>query len=291
MVNGIKSIIEDLKNNIKKEDVEKNIEFTINLLDSDVLPALAELSTIKVSKIQSNKTIASFGKMCGLRGNANSIFQGLHDFFKEATEVLHSIDVLVDKKFPSIVTEATVTGFTGSIIKIVTDLSSMSNFILDFVNYALAEDGAGKSTRIQVERVKNGMATFMDLFKAYNGSLKSIEKDLPNVSNEILNFDQPNLSMINILLGKTGKMIKLPVTSGFIGNPIYHIRMWMMDRDIEKYEANKDRKRTLELKVLALNMDKSADGVDLNKVNKQIEYYEEKIQDLEYKISKFESNR
>lgn len=289
MVNGIKSILEDLKNNIKKEDVEKNIEFTIQLLDNDVIPALQELSNTKVKGVLGNKTITSFGKMCGLKGTVNSIFSSLHDFFKQAGTTLHTIDTLVDRKFPTIITEATVTGMTGSVVKIVTDLSSMSIFILDFVNYALADDGVGKPTRLQVERVKNGMGTFMELFKVYNNNLETIEKELPNASNEILNFDQPNLGMLNILLSKTGKLIKLPVTNGFVGNPIYHIRMWMMDREIEKYEADKDRKRLLELKVLALNMDKEADGVDLNKINKQIEYYEDKIQDLEYKISKFES--
>ena len=291
MVNGIKSIIEDLKNNIKKEDIEKNIEFTSKLIKNEIIPSLDLLINSNNKALSNNTTIANFGRMCNLRGNTQSIMKSYKEFYLEVDEFLDFLDSFVDKKFPSIVTEATVTGLTGSIVKLVSDLSAMSNYILDFLNYALsieANDGS-KLSRIQIERIKTGMSTYMVLYKNYTGSLKKIEQELPNVSNEILNFDQPNLGMLNVFLNKTGKIIKLPTSNGFVGNPFYHIRLWMMDREIEKFEADKERKRLLELKVLALNMDKEVDGVDLNKINKQIEYYEEKIQDLEYKISKFQS--
>lgn len=287
MVNGIKSILEVLKNNIKKDDVLKNIDFTVKLIDDDILPTLEGLKNSKIKAIQNNKMINSLGKMCNIRGNA---IEGLYEFFKAARNNMFWMIAFVDKKFPTIVTEATVTGMTGVTIKVVTDVTSMASFILDFLNFAISsESNSGKMTRVQIERIKSGMGTFMELFKVYNNTFPIIEKELPNVSNEILNFDQPNLGMLNILLAKTGKVIKIPTSHGFVGNPIYHIRLWMMDREIEKYEADKDRKKLLELKVLGLQMDKEADGVDKNKINKQIDYYEEKIQDLEYKISKFES--
>ena len=287
MVNGIKSILDVLKHNIKKDDIFKNMDFTTKLIVDDIIPTLESLSKSKLKAIHNNKMIVSLGKMCNIRGNA---IEGFLDFFKQARDMMYFLVRFVDTKFPTIVTEATVTGQSGVVIKVVTDVSSMATYVLDFLNFALSmESDSGKMSKVQIERVKSGMGVFMELFKVYNNSFKIIEKELPNVSTEILNFDQPNLGMLNILLAKTGKLIKIPTSHGFVGNPIYHIRLWMMDREIEKYEANKDKKRLLEMKVLGLNMDKEADGVDKNKINKQIEYYEEKIQDLEYKIAKFES--
>ena len=62
--------------------------------------------------------------------------------------------------------------------------------------------------------------------------------------------------------------------------------MWLIDRDIAKLEALKDKKRLIELRIMELKIEeKSGEDGDLSK---QIEYYEDKLANIEYKIEKLE---
>jgi len=70
------------------------------------------------------------------------------------------------------------------------------------------------------------------------------------------------------------------IAKRFIGNPIYHIRLFLIDIDLLKLERLKEKKRLLELRLLELQ------GKNDPKIKKQIEYYEDKLNKLELKIEK-----
>ena len=75
------------------------------------------------------------------------------------------------------------------------------------------------------------------------------------------------------------------IVASFIGNPIYHLRILLVDLQMLRLETLKERKRILELKVLELKQKETTGKVD-PKLKQQIQYYEEKIQKVNMKIDK-----
>lgn len=70
------------------------------------------------------------------------------------------------------------------------------------------------------------------------------------------------------------------IAKSFIGNPIYHLRMMMVDFEVMKFEGLKEKRRLLELKIIELKNR----GVDNPKIKKQVNYYEDKLNKLNLKI-------
>jgi len=68
----------------------------------------------------------------------------------------------------------------------------------------------------------------------------------------------------------------------FIGNPIYHIRLLLVDIDELRLESYNNEVRLLELRILEL---KSKD-TDKSEIRKAIKYYEDKVTSLRLKIEK-----
>ena len=75
------------------------------------------------------------------------------------------------------------------------------------------------------------------------------------------------------------------IISTFIGNPIYHLRLLLVDLQMLRLETLKERKRILELKVLELKQKETTGKVD-PKLKQQIQYYEDKIKKVNMKIDK-----
>jgi hypothetical protein len=71
-------------------------------------------------------------------------------------------------------------------------------------------------------------------------------------------------------------------TVGFVGNPIFHIRIFLTDLEVNRLERLKDEKRLLELKIAELKA--KQDGSDDPKIRQQIAYYENKLKRIDEKI-------
>jgi len=69
------------------------------------------------------------------------------------------------------------------------------------------------------------------------------------------------------------------VTKNFIGNPIYHLHLFIVDIQVLRLERLKDEKSLLELRILELRQE-DTDG----KLKQQIAYYENKLNKLDMKI-------
>lgn len=80
-----------------------------------------------------------------------------------------------------------------------------------------------------------------------------------------------------------------PMSMGFLPpklNPIYHIGMKVAEYQAARYERNTEEKRSLEFRLLALK--DARDGNSNPRLEQEIEYTENRIKKINYKISKFE---
>lgn len=271
----------------KKNNVLVLSQSCMDNINKFVLPGIESIIS-SVDNIPNNTKLTQLGVDLGLGRDRKAILVGLRDFFTRAETCLHTMSRVINKDFPDLITAKTTSFKVGTVMRVLTDISSMSIFCLDVIYYAISE--TDKMDKAYLNQITKNYSSFCSLFLTYNKEIENITKNAPAISNEIISLDAP-AGMSDILAKKSGAMVRLPdglKGQQFVNNPIYHIRLWLVDRDIEKYNANKDKKEMLELKVLSLKMAKNDPDANTDKLDKQIAYYEEKISDLNYKIERFE---
>lgn len=290
MIDAIKHLFSDVEEGtLTKEKVVKNLDFCINNIRNDVIPGLESVVSAKnLSNIKESKPLLNLGRDAKLKdSNPGDIVTSLLSFFKRVDDNGDKMMDVVNKYFSTAITSKTLTARDGAILRIVSDITSMGLYVLDYVYIAIMGKDKTGYPPAHIKEVEGGYPAFVSLLLEYNKSLEKFIDNVKNVSTEAIPTDGDKV-MLNTMMSRTGKLLDLPTTKGFIGNPFYHIRMLYVDFEHSRYKANIEKKRLLELKLLALEADKDKQGADVNKLNKQIEYYEELITDLEYKIKKYE---
>lgn len=94
------------------------------------------------------------------------------------------------------------------------------------------------------------------------------------------------VDMVNETVGRTTID---PLSMGLIPlviHPIYHIRMAFTEWQVARYQASLEEKRALEYRLLALK--EAREGREDAKLEQQIEYNENRIKKLNYKLKQFE---
>lgn len=76
---------------------------------------------------------------------------------------------------------------------------------------------------------------------------------------------------------------------GFVGSPIYSVRLIFAQWEADRYRSMKDKKKLLELRYLHLKLLKEQGTSDAN-LDTEITYLQERISDLDYKLSKIEED-
>lgn len=294
MLESLLSFFKTLFHTTKKEDVLKVTEFGFNNLVDNVIPALNEvIEKTDINKSKEAPFVMNICRIAGIKAKDASdgmvkIKAGLEEIAKERNTFI----ALVTSELSNVITDKTITAKDTTILRIVNDINAMNSFVLDFIYMLIVDKATTDLPAIKLKNIHDDSFSFAEAFKVYaNPKFAIMLKDIKEVSTASLDFKEHindgNESMLNLMLSKTGKTINLPVAKGFINNPIYHVRMWLIDREIEKYESLKDKKRLIELRVMELSLKEK--GENDPALKKQIEYYENELSKLEYTIAKIES--
>lgn len=296
MVKEIQDYIREMRGITKREDVLKSISNTAVNINKAVIPTLnktieffnklpTDIDTIKVAKDLNNYS--------GI--NANSIPELLtrvRDIYSEIAKNEVTLNKLVTDNFSELISNGNLTAREVTILRIVDDISDMTLYIHDYL-YLLVnrhpkvndeEIDSEYLTRPKVNEIYRALYTFASTLKTYRDFSKYL-KDVSKVADVNVKEDS-NTNLVTASLTKLGKTVLLPNIKGFRGNPIFHFRMWLVDRDVKKLENLKDKQKMTELKILELQ--NKNDGSDSAKLSKQIKYYENKLAVIEYKIRKIE---
>lgn len=122
---------------------------------------------------------------------------------------------------------------------------------------------------------------------------KKSSYDYYNILIKYNNFDNILVELDNLVVAGNEKMLESVladkkidvVASNFIGSPIYHVRLWLVDKDIEKIKLIEKKKEYVELLVMEIEL-KQANTYDpelaeqLENAKGMINEYEDKIEKL-----------
>lgn len=286
MVESLLSSFDLVEKPIKKEQLLKTFKTITSEMEENLLPSLSEIVKLekdrKINKsdiIEATETIYKLKKIKG-----KSIFKPLEDICVSIDKNKANIEDLISKHASSVLTSRVLTVKDAAIIKLVDDVSSMVLFSMDLVICALAGANNTSFPKIKFKKLKEGLPVFAELVANYTNN------DIGKTVDEVSKLDGTTIdkngdtAMINLKIKSNG--LKFFFNRNFINNPFYHIRMWKVDRDMEKLEALKDKRRLVELRLMELKMNKESGG-DKN-LQGQIEYYEEKLASIDYKIEKLQ---
>lgn len=272
---------------LNKKAVLKSKTFLFNSLENEVLPALDVFISSNIKALSKNKFLSNSFSLMGIK-SSNSLdgVKELRNMFQDIMSYEQKMDKLI-LNMNNVLLDKNTSLKDGTLVRVIEDLTFMSLYVLDFLYYSILDESDTNFTKMKIEVIKNELPEFIKLVKYYNRNIKNILDEileLPDVPVSISQTDSS--SMLDTFLKKIKKISFIPTANGFVGNPIYHFRMWLVDREIRKYEALKDRKEALELRLMELRYQESG-STDEN-IKERIAYFEEKISKIEYEIAKIE---
>lgn len=266
----------DLENEI--DDIYSNIRVNIKPM-VDLVLDLSKKKNIKLSEISfldKTSLSADFKEVSRLVIKINSVLDG----------ILANRGDLEDyvSKIPNQISTTGITTNQALSINVIDNLRffiEMSGDILLYIaeQYNGTEDSAFtvKITRLK----KNLLYDYYNILVGYS-NFKTVIVDLDNMvinNNDAMIESVLSDKDVNIV-GRTEHLVK-----GFIGNPIYHIRIWLVNRDISSIKTLEKKREYVELLLAELELKQSNQydatlEASIENAKALINEYEDKIEKL-----------
>ena len=268
---------------ISGSSVRSTLDSTLTAISADVLPALKAISkSDELFKSERARILVRIAGSLELRKpTAEGLVAELVSFFKDVVAEGNALIDMIDSSVNDKVFLTMSNAKELAIIKTVNDLSSITLYTIDLMYYVASTEDTNMP-KVRNQQVVDGVPSYRTMLRAYIRDFDKRVKDMSKVSTNRIDMDA-GVSMMDRLLAKQGKLLDFPLVDGFINNPIYHIRMYFVDRDVKKYEVLKEKKVLLEHKLLDLKL--RAAGKHDDRLAGQIEYYEDKVSGIEYELA------
>lgn len=266
----------DLENEI--DDIYSNIRVNIKPT-IDLIIALSKKKNIKLSEISfldKTSLAADFKDVSKLVIKINSVLDG----------ILANRDDLEDyvSKIPNSISTTGITTNQALSINVIDNLRFFIEMTGDILLY-IAEQYNGtddSAFTVKITRLKkNLLYDYYNILTGYS-NFKTVIVDLDNmVINNNNDMIESVLSEKDVnVVGRTEHLVK-----GFIGNPIYHIRIWLVNRDIATIKVLEKKREYVELLLAELELKQSNQydatiEASIDNAKALINEYEDKIEKL-----------
>lgn len=179
-----------------------------------------------------------------------------------------------------------------TIINFLDCVNYVNNVCLDFVLYSvfLATNEDGELHKNLRERVKTTTSSFIiNLAKLDMENVNKFLKDLPkNSSIEMKNVEDSPVEDVVSATKENGEHIEVNGLDNFVGNPIYHVRLWIADYKHERYKQNLLKKEAILGKITQVRSGSvqtyEKQGVVIDKLLADLAEVEKKIVDYQKSV-------
>ena len=263
-----------------KSKTEATFTAVVYEIENGILPILDNYQDPKNKAILDNLKNSNTFKIIkeGLKVNDPSkLLVELEVYFKDIltnqSKIVSSINTILSDS----VNEKTITFKQYEMMNYVDDMYSNTYFTTELLYILIRDEKNSMLSQKQVIKLLKQLPSFK--LKVLNKvTVKEALASIANSSAESI-YDRNSADAPDSI-----KMSGIKV-SNFIGNPIFSFRKWLVDKDIDKAKALEDTKNLIELRLLELR-NQAAGESDNEGLRKQIEYYEDKLAEVDSKISK-----
>lgn len=278
--NEITSIFTNDKFARIKSKTEATFTAVVYEIENGILPILDNYQDPKNKVILDNLKNSNTFKIIkeGLKVNDPSkLLVELEVYFKDIltnqSKIVSSINTILSDS----VNEKTITFKQYEMMNYIDDMYSNTYFTTELLYILIRDEKNSMLSQKQVIKLLKQLPSFK--LKVLNKvTVKDALASIGNSSSESI-YDRNSADAPDSI-----KMSGIKV-SNFIGNPIFSFRKWLVDKDIDKAKALEDTKNLIELRLLELR-NQAAGESDNEGLRKQIEYYEDKLAEVDSKISK-----
>ena len=278
--NEITSIFTNDKFARIKSKTEATFTAVVYEIENGILPILDNYQDPKNKAILDNLKNSNTFKIIkeGLKVNDPSkLLVELEVYFKDIltnqSKIVSSINTILSDS----VNEKTITFKQYEMMNYIDDMYSNTYFATELLYILIRDEKNSMLSQKQVIKLLKQLPSFK--LKVLNKvTVKDALATIANSSSESI-YDRNSADAPDSI-----KMSGIKV-SNFIGNPIFSFRKWLVDKDIDKAKALEDTKNLIELRLLELR-NQAAGESDNEGLRKQIEYYEDKLAEVDSKISK-----
>ena len=263
-----------------KSKTEATFTAVVYEIENGILPILDNYQDPKNKAILDNLKNSNTFKIIkeGLKVNDPSkLLVELEVYFKDIltnqSKIVSSINTILSDS----VNEKTITFKQYEMMNYVDDMYSNTYFTTELLYILIRDEKNSMLSQKQVIKLLKQLPNFK--LKVLNKvTVKDALASIASSSAESI-YDRNSADAPDSV-----KMSGIKV-SNFIGNPIFSFRKWLVDKDIDKAKALEDTKNLIELRLLELR-NQAAGESDNEGLRKQIEYYEDKLAEVDSKISK-----
>lgn len=278
--NEITSIFTNDKFARIKSKTEATFTAVVYEIENGILPILDNYQDPKNKAILDNLKNSNTFKIIkeGLKVNDPSkLLVELEVYFKDILTNQSKIVSSINTMLSDSVNEKTITFKQYEMMNYIDDMYSNTYFTTELLYILIRDEKNSMLSQKQVIKLLKQLPSFK--LKVLNKvTVKEALATIANSSSESI-YDRNTADAPDSI-----KMSGIKV-SNFIGNPIFSFRKWLVDKDIDKAKALEDTKNLIELRLLELR-NQAAGESDNEGLRKQIEYYEDKLAEVDSKISK-----
>lgn len=300
---NIVGFIKRLMPTLSKSDLETDMEVSMDALEvvitgyQDYASAHSETPS-KTPEV--TKLLTEFYKEYS-KANVGIKLAGARQFGKDMNALFANIKangVLIQKEVADIANEVIVsnaiTAVKGNVLRAVEHYYFITRYALDVLNqiYVLecAKGGvelssAAKPNAKQTEFIEKNLWIYARLLALYGQDPGKFSNHIQSLSAAVLPKEQIDEVVSLYKSDQVDLFDNLP--AGFVGSPIYTVRLIFAQWEADRYKQLKDKKKLLELRALHLRLIKENGSGDVN-TEKELEYLQKRITDIDHTVSKIE---
>lgn len=299
------SFVQSLVPTLSRSDLESDLETSLDVIKT-ILATYGDLngsySKGKFNSKEANAIATSFYKEYDAAKNkgkvkpSNSLAGDTIAIFSNAITNGERVKKEVAAISNEVIVSQAMTVVKVNIVRAVGHFYFMTKYALDLINYIYvleAEHGGielskdSKPNAKQIEIIKKNMWLYARLVAVYGTDPKHFTEELDSLSTITVPKEQVEEVVSQYQGQKLDLLDNLP--QGFIGSPIYTVRLVFAQWEADRYKKLRDQKKLLELRYLHLRMMQEQGGGDAN-TEKEMAYLQSRITDIDYKTSKIEES-
>ena len=292
----ILNFIKKLLPRIERSTISEDLRTTEKELSKVAIPSWTSASEhFRIAKPKSSEMLrfqSLFYQHFDLRRAVKS-FSFVEDIARRLSNLLVNVtflqSILEDEMDKDLITQG-MTMRHAYILRSASNMSMVSRYLLSLLNYLYMVEAREREevpnenlsiAKAEIAYVEKHFATFVQLFSQYAQDPETFRVTLESMPTALVN-EKTRGVLQAMLAASTKDPLEELGMAGFVGNPIYSVRLLIAQWQNERYESAKSKLKQLELRLAYLEMQEKGKSDPI--VEREIAILQDRIEKLDYKI-------
>lgn len=293
IIDYIKKLLPRFERSSVAEDLRATEKELIKIVMPSYDQAASAFRTIKLESEEARSLQSQFvvnfkqPRWSAAKTFIQDIDNRLKNFHENVVYISNILETVVDA---DIIT-AGLTSRSAFVIRSAGNMSFISRYMLSLLNYVYTVEAQHRDiepehgieiSKAEMKHVEERFHTFVKLFAQYSVDPDDFKKIYEAIPEMIVN-ERTNRMLLAMMESKEVDPFSGSGYAGFVGSPIYTVRLAFANWQNSRYESAKAKKQQLELRLLYLE-NQSKDRKDASLVN-EIQRLQDRIERLDYQLA------